>query len=58
MGIGNILADLASGANPLLTRNEQSGAYTVRDPMYLMCIKLMLKKDTSNSKVIKKNFGR
>lgn len=58
MGIGNILSDLAAGDSPLLTRNDQSGAYSVRDPMYLMCIKLMLKKDPAKSKVIKKNFVR
>ncbi|MNO69009.1 hypothetical protein D3C76_598560 [compost metagenome] len=56
MGIGNILADLSSGEKPLLSRNEQSGSYSIRDPMFLMCIKLILKKDPTSSKVIKKNF--
>lgn len=57
MGIGAILSELTSGVSPLLARNEDTGSYTVRDPRYLMCIRLMLRKDAENSKVIKKNFG-
>lgn len=58
MGIGNILTDLASGSTPLLSRNDRSGSYTIRDPKYLMCIKVMLRKDRAGSKVVKKNFTR
>ncbi|WP_106803452.1 AAA family ATPase [Pseudomonas sp. S5D5] len=57
MGIGAILAELTRGPSPLLAKNEDTGAYTIRDPRYLMCIRLMLRKNAENSKVIKKNFG-
>lgn len=58
MGIGNILADLSSGITPIISKNERSNSYSVRDPRYLMCIRVMLKKDPSDLKVIKKNFSR
>lgn len=58
MGIGSILGELAKGEAPLLNKNEKSNSYSVRDPRYLMCIRLALYKDNSSEKVIKKQFSR
>ncbi|AIS17199.1 hypothetical protein LT40_07180 [Pseudomonas rhizosphaerae] len=58
MGVGNILSELTSEPTPLLSRNERTGSYMIRDPKYLMCIKIILKKDRSSAKVIKRNFTR
>lgn len=58
MGIGNILSELASGGSPLISKNDRSGSYSIRDPRYLMCIKVMLRKDSTSSKVTKRKFTR
>lgn len=58
MGIGSILNDLSSGDLPLLTRNERNNNYVIRDPRYLMCIRMMLYKRKEDQKVAKKNFVR
>ncbi|MCC5882497.1 MAG: AAA family ATPase [Halomonas sp.] len=56
MGIGSILSELSSGVSPLLKRHASSNSYSIRDPRYLMCIRLALYKDPSSEKVIKKGF--
>jgi len=58
MGIGSILGELASGDNPLLNKNEKTNMYSVRDPRYLMCIRVALYKESDTDRVIKKNFVR
>lgn len=58
MGIGSILGELARGEAPLLNKNEKSGSYSVRDPRYLMCIRVILYKDPSTERVVKKQFKR
>ncbi|SFM64262.1 AAA family ATPase [Nitrosomonas communis] len=58
MGIGSILSELTNGDTPLLIRNEKTSTYSIRDPRYLMCIRLILFKDKDSEKVIKKNFVR
>lgn len=58
MGIGSILGELAGGDNPLLNKNEKTNMYSVRDPRYLMCIRLALYKESDTDKVIKKNLVR
>ena len=58
MGIGSILSDLTSGSSPLVTKNERANTYSIRDPRYLMCIKLALEKDEGSERVIKRNFTR
>ncbi|WP_336916186.1 AAA family ATPase [Vibrio cholerae] len=58
MGIGTILGDLSKGDNPLLNKNSKSNSYSIRDPRYLMCIKIVLYKDKESEKVIKKQFTR
>ncbi len=58
MGIGSILSELSKGSSPLLNKNESANRYSIRDPRYLMCIRLMLYKDSAHNKVIKRNFNR
>lgn len=57
MGIGSILGELAKGGAPLLNKNEKNNSYSVRDPRYLMCIRVALYKDSSE-KVLRKQFSR
>jgi len=56
MGIGTILAGLASGASPLVRILPNSKEYTICDPRYLMCIRAMLYKESQTQKVKKKKF--
>jgi len=55
-GIGQVLANLAKGKNPVLKKVSKSDAYTFSDPRYLMCIRLMLHKPEDSEQVIKKGF--
>jgi hypothetical protein len=48
MGVGSILAELASGATPLLRKNPNTSEYRVCDPRYIMCIRVMLRKREDN----------
>jgi hypothetical protein len=48
MGVGSILAELASGDTPLLRKNPNTSEYRICDPRYLMCIRLMLRKREDN----------
>jgi len=45
MGIGSILTTLSTGTSPLLKRNKKINSYQVLDPRYVMCIRIMLKKN-------------
>lgn len=54
MGIGAILNDLAKSNAPLIKKNVESNDYSIYDPLYLMCIRVVLNKN--NDKIIKKNF--
>ncbi|WP_369743070.1 ATP-binding protein [Pseudidiomarina sp. PP-1MA] len=58
MGVGSILGELAKGSNPLLNRSSKSNSYSIRDPRYLMCIRVALHKDNDSQRVIKKKFLR
>ncbi|MEC8881105.1 MAG: AAA family ATPase [Pseudomonadota bacterium] len=58
MGVGTILADLSKGESPLLNKNEKSNTYSVKDPRYIMCIRVALYKDPETQKVKKKSFNR
>lgn len=58
MGIGAILGELSKGETPLLNRNEKTNSFTVRDSRYLMCIRLMLYKESASQRVVKRNFYR
>lgn len=48
MGVGSILAELASGDAPLLRKNPNTNDYRVCDPRYIMCIRVMLRKREDN----------
>ncbi|WBS00698.1 ATP-binding protein [Pseudoduganella sp. SL102] len=56
MGIGTILGELSTGDNPVLCRTEKGKDYYVKDPRYIMCIRMMLYKDPAINKVGKRNF--
>ena len=56
-GIGQVLANLSKGKNPILKRISNSGGYVVTDPRHLMCIKVMLYKNESTEQVRKKRFS-
>lgn len=58
MGIGSILSELSKNTNPLLNKSESANIYSIRDPRYLMCIRVMLYKDPTRQKVIKRDFLR
>lgn len=54
-GIGKALNHLAGGDTPLLNKVSNSKAFYIADPRYLMCIRIMLAKDTEGN-VKKKKF--
>ncbi|WLQ16008.1 AAA family ATPase [Hahella aquimaris] len=58
MGIGSILSELSKGNKPLLNKSTTTNTYSVRDPRYIMCIRVMLRKDKDTQKVIKRDFTR
>lgn len=58
MGLGSILTDLSNGDSPLVVKSDNANIYSIRDPRYLMCIKLMLYKDQAAEQVVKKKFAR
>ena len=55
MGVSTILTTLSTGDSPLLTKLSKGKDFCVADPRYLMCIRLILKKD-KGGKVIKRRF--
>lgn len=57
MGIGSILSELASGDSPLLKRNPKTNEYRVVDPRYIMCIRIMLRKDPVTAIIEKLSFS-
>lgn len=58
MGIGNILSELSKGDSPLIIKNNKVNSYSIKDPKYLMCIRIMLRKSYDGKKVEKLNFGQ
>jgi AAA domain len=56
MGISAILAELASGENPLLSKNPRTNDYRVSDPRYMMCIRAALSLDPATHSVVKGHF--
>lgn len=58
MGVGSILSELSSGENPILSRSEKGNEYSVRDPRYRMCIRMMLYQDPVTKKVNKRGFNQ
>lgn len=58
MGIGSILTELCSEDSPLICRNEKTNSFSVIDPRYLMCIRLILYREPGTNRVLKKQFIR
>lgn len=58
MGLGSILTDLSIGDTPLIVKNDKANTYSIKDPRYLMCIKIMLYKNPTAEQVVKKKFAR
>ncbi len=44
MGIGVILSELCKGDTPLLVRHPKTAQYRIRDPRFVMCIRLIIQK--------------
>lgn len=55
-GIGQVLSNLAKGDKPVLKKVAHSSSYSLTDPRYLMCIRIMLHKDEVSENVRKKLF--
>lgn len=55
-GIGQVLAHLSKGDNPILKRLKKSTSYSFSDPRYIMCIRLILYIEAGTEKVKKRNF--
>jgi len=55
-GIGQVLSHLTKGEKPVLKKIPHSGSYSITDPRYLMCIRIMLHKDELSENVCKKLF--
>ncbi len=58
MGIGSILTELSKGDNPILVRNTKTNEYTIRDPRYVMCIRMVLYIDPITRKIEKRKFAQ
>lgn len=57
MGIGSILSELTTGDSPLLKKNPKTSEYRIVDPRYLMCIRVMLRKNLQTNVVEKMSFA-
>lgn len=55
-GISDILESLSIGTKPLIQKIVDSSYYTISDPRYLMCIKLMVRKNYETEDIFKKAF--
>lgn len=51
MGIGSILSELSEPPKPILNKNDKSLLHYLFDPLYLMCIRLILKKNKTTGKI-------
>lgn len=57
MGIGSILAELSNGDSPLLKKNPKTNEYRAISPRYIMCIRVMLRKDPATGSIEKLSFS-
>jgi hypothetical protein len=55
-GIGQVLSHLAKGEKPVLKKIANTRSYSLTEPRYLMCIRIMLHKDEESENVRKKLF--
>jgi len=58
LAISQTLSELCEGDTPLLRRQKKGSAHRFADPRYLMCLRLMLKKDPETEKIIKRPVAR
>lgn len=58
LNIAAQLTPLSEGDAPLLTRTPKQDAYRLVSPKYRMCIRTMLRKDPSGSRVTKLDMGQ
>lgn len=56
MGIGSILGELCSADTPVLKRSNKAVFYSIVDPLYIMCIRLVLYKNRAAGKVERRRF--
>ncbi|MBS4067686.1 MAG: AAA family ATPase [Sulfurimonas sp.] len=56
MGIKDILTQLSNSSSPLLRKNSKTQEYSLIDPRYAMCIRIMLYE--SNEEIKKRQFNR
>jgi len=58
MGIGAILSELTKSDKPLVQKVGKITAYSIKDPRYIMCIRLVLYKNKDGGRIEKKHFAR
>jgi hypothetical protein len=58
MGIGSILTELCDSDNPILKKSDKHNHYVVLDPLHIMAIRLVLRKDSATNKIVKRTFKR
>lgn len=57
VGIELILQSLSQSNKPLLKKIEDSDNYSIRDPRYIMCLKLMITKNSDTGEIVKRAFS-
>jgi len=55
MGVGTILSELCSG-EPILRKDGKAAMYYIVDPLYIICIRMILFKNKETGKVERKRF--
>lgn len=58
LAVGHMLSELCVGTAPLLRRIPKSPNYRFSDPRYLMCLRIMLRKNDFDDTVKKLKLGR
>lgn len=53
LAIGQILSELSTKENTIIKRTAKGNGFQFTDPRYLMCMRLMLKKNKESEKIIK-----
>lgn len=53
LAVGQILSELATKENTVIKRTAKGNGFQFTDPRYLMCMRLMLKKDETTEKIAK-----
>lgn len=53
LAIGQILSELSDRENTVIRRTTKGNSFQFTDPRYLMCMRIMLRKDSTTEKVVK-----